>query len=77
MGLVTSTTPAYNTVCSRNFPEDSLVTFCFSQVAAVDAWGVRDHAAERAAIDARLTHIQEVRYSLTLPVTGMICWWQE
>lgn len=27
-------------------------------VAAVDAWGRRDHAAERAAIDARLEHIQ-------------------
>jgi L-seryl-tRNA(Ser) seleniumtransferase len=27
-------------------------------VAAVDAWGRRDHTAERAAIDARLAHIQ-------------------
>ena len=28
-------------------------------VAAVDAWGRRDHAAERAEIDARLAHIQD------------------
>ena len=28
-------------------------------VAAVDAWGRRDHAAERAAIDERLKHIQD------------------
>lgn len=27
-------------------------------VAAVDAWGRRDHAAERTAIDARLAHIR-------------------
>lgn len=28
-------------------------------VAAVDAWNRRDHTAERAAIDARLAHIQD------------------
>eukprot|EP01043_Picozoa_sp_COSAG02_P014154 COSAG02_NODE_578_length_20075_cov_93.607930_11_plen_156_part_00 len=42
-------------------------------VAAVDAWGRRDHAAERTAIDARLKHIQDAIEGATGPSQGVRC----
>ena len=42
-------------------------------VAAVDAWGRRDHAAERAAIDDRLAHIQAVIGQADLPASEVGC----
>ena len=42
-------------------------------VAAVDAWGRRDHTAERAAIDARLKRIQDAIEGAAGPSQAVSC----